>query len=496
MNKYIMPENLNTLEDKTRWFEKGQEKLNSFKDFIRENFSELLPPEEEQLLLLSNDYDGYQFDNFTHHKDSPILTYREEGLQGIAQQLNEHKALITLGVATCILASPLANIGQADTLNGSAVTSTNAFSAGTAGAGSGSSSEMGAGILPVNSAGMGLLDETQFQIGGSINPYETQHSTLWTPDGVNFYKSEQEYQGTSYVPHTNLVYRVSDGINFGIGLNGVSGVKVDYPSQEGVYGSDVAVDYMAARLTLAGSMEMIRNEFVSLCGGVGIDFYGGKLDMNVAGADYNGELVGGVGMNAGLLVKIKPTGTNIGASYISEGKFEPYKFEDKPLQTNLHLNTPPQLFLSITQEIGDNIKIMFGMTQTKWSKVMGENQPESSGYPPFNANWEDTTGYSAGISYDLPNNPYHLDTVYAGYAHQSSPLNPNSSYEDVAMPLSQEDVVALGTRWEVYDGWELDVSGNFYLPSKVEGGNLEQGIINSRNELNLWGINFTVSRDF
>lgn len=121
------------------------------------------------------------------------------------------------------------------------------------------------------------------------------------------------------------------------------------------------------------------------------------------------------------------------------------------------LDLPASTELGVKWAATDQLRVYADMIWTDWSSLEAleldyENPAQPNSVEELN--YQDAGRYSLGLDYEVfPN-----WTLRGGYAFDESPVQPNS--RSARIPDNDRHVFALGTSWDAFDTWSVDVGYN------------------------------------
>ncbi|HMK68912.1 MAG TPA: outer membrane protein transport protein [Stellaceae bacterium] len=401
---------------------------------------------------------------------------------------------------TAALAAALfvcAGAGEAGA-SGFALRENSAEALGTAFAGNASSATFLSTIFN-NPAGMTEFTGDRAQVSASvIAPSEkfsgTANSTI--PMGPSFPISGGnggDAGKPGFVPAGYALHSFSPDLKVGIALTVPFGLKTEYQSDWAgrYFGIKSSIENFDFNPNIAYRV----NDWLSIGGGVSANYLNAELtravDLNAATGNLPGTIPDanfrfkgddwGFGFNFGALFKPSPD-ANIGVAYRSrvvhklEGDAD---FSNVPCTRQLplcmnpalfssaslvSLNLPGNLDFSVTQKIGQNLRIAADVQWTNWSQIQGLSVVRTSGpvVTSVPEHFRDTLFASVGATYILDD----TWTFRAGVAYDQSPVT--DAYRTVALPDADRFWIALGIGYKISDGFSVDLGyAHIFIPGNA-----------------------------
>lgn len=342
-------------------------------------------------------------------------------------------------------------------------------------------------IVYGNPAGMSFLDRAQVTVGGtylnvnsdidnttSSRSLETQAGPL--PLGSVEGSNDGDMVPGTLVPFAFYAQPVNDQLAFGFGVYAPFGSKTEYENNfEGRnQGNYTEVKVMTAQPTVSYRF----NDQWAVGAGVTYNRVEGELRRQVPAATPIGltEVDSRVegddeawGYNLGVIYQPVPE-TTLGLTYRSkvdfnlEGSFTASSPELDLLGIGtvtdtaaLDLTTPETVNFSLTQQMSDNLKLMFGASWARWSRfdqilVTGSDRPEITNEQ---QNYENAWAFSTGGEYQLTPQL----ALRAGVALDFTPTQ--DSTRSVRIPSDDRRIFSIGAGWSPTPDLTLDLAYSY-----------------------------------
>ncbi len=348
-----------------------------------------------------------------------------------------------------------------------------------------------------NPAGMSFLDRAQVSVGGTYLDVSTDlDNTTYTATvpGTGGDTAEGDMVPGTLVPYAFYAHPVNEKLAFGFGVYAPFGSKTDYEDSFAgrTFGTLTEVKVMSAQPTVSYRF----NDQWSVGAGVSYNRVDGKLYRNAPaapGVELDSRVEGddeAWGYNLGIIYQPIPE-TTLGLTYRSkveytlEGDFKATgpdgSVASRPVETpmgtvmvplqdsaSLDLTTPETVNFSVTQEMTDRLKLMFGASWARWSRfdqilVEGENLGEITNEP---QNYSNAWAFAVGGEYQL--NPQWA--LRAGLSIDNTPTNDID--RSVRIPSDDRRIFSVGAGWTPVDNMTVDLAYS-YLSER--GTFVEQG---------------------
>ncbi|WP_027967584.1 OmpP1/FadL family transporter [Halomonas halocynthiae] len=343
-----------------------------------------------------------------------------------------------------------------------------------------------------NPAGMSFLDRAQISAGGTYLHVKNDISNVsatrnidsgvamgGAPNGVQVPvggvpgTSNGDMVGNKAVPYAFYAHPVNDQLAFGFGVYAPFGSKTDYEKdfQGRYFGNYTEVTVISAQPTVSYRF----NDQWSVGAGVTYNRVEGELHRQIPsepGYNQAGDVDARVkgdddawGYNLGVMYQPVPE-TTLGLTYRSEVKYnlegdfkavDPFGNAIQKDSAHLKLTTPETVNFSVTQQMSDNLKLMFGASWSRWSKfqeirVTGDTIPEIT---KETQNYSNSWAFAAGGEYQL--NPEWV--LRAGLTLDNTPSN--DEHRSVRIPSDDRRIFSLGAGWTPMDDLTIDVAYSY-----------------------------------
>lgn len=274
------------------------------------------------------------------------------------------------------------------------------------------------------------------------------------------------------VPNAHAVWTLTDKLNLGLSLTTPWGLVTDYESDFAgrFYGTTSAIKTANVKPVLAYRFD----NGLAIGGGAQIQYMDARLAKAVGfvAGEGNADVTGddlAAGWTAGLNWEL-PTGTRIGASYVSEITHHlkgDIKFDSaaqaggyRDQTASAEVTTPEYVTFGISQDLDEKWTVMADGQWTNWNSInvlqfnyggdtnvnFGGNQNNSKDV----YNWSSSWFFSLGAKYRYDENW----TFRGGVAYDETPIS--DEYRSVRIPDSNRYWLSLGASYKVAD-W-ADVS--------------------------------------
>ncbi len=343
-----------------------------------------------------------------------------------------------------------------------------------------------------NPAGMSFLDRAQLSAGATylvvnndinnVNATRNVDSGVaggGMPNGVQVPVgeipggNEGDMVGNKAIPFAFYAHPVNEKLAFGFGVYAPFGSKTDYEDdfQGRYFGNYTEVTVVSAQPTVSYRF----NDQWSVGAGITYNQVEGELRRQIPSVqsyDPAGDVDARVdgddeawGYNLGVIYKPVPE-TTLGLTYRSEVEYElegDFKAVDPMgniVQSDnayLDLTTPETVNFSITQQMTDRLKLMFGASWSRWSKfqeirVTGDARPEITNEE---QNYRNAWAFAVGGEYQL--NPTWV--LRAGLTLDETPSNDQD--RSVRIPSDDRRIFSLGAGWSPTENLTVDLAYSY-----------------------------------
>ncbi|WP_311944300.1 OmpP1/FadL family transporter [Halomonas piscis] len=349
-----------------------------------------------------------------------------------------------------------------------------------------------------NPAGMSFLDRAQVSVGGTYlkaktdisNARASQTSPAFLPatggatdtlpvTGSN----EGDMVPGTFVPFAFYAHPVNDRLAFGFGVYAPFGSKTDY---EGGFQGRNQGDYTSVKVKSAQPTVSYRfNDQWSVGAGVTYNRVDGELRRQVpvvtplGAAEVDSRVEGddeAWGYNLGVIYQPVPE-TTLGLTYRSkvdytlEGDFTASSpaLDQLGLGTvtddaTLDLTTPETVNFSVTQQMSEKLKLMFGASWTRWSQferilVEGANRGEVTNET---QNYSNAWAFATGGEYQLT----PALALRAGLTLDATPTS--DEHRSVRIPSDDRRIFSLGAGWTPLDDLTVDLAYSYLTERRTE----------------------------
>ncbi|MCO7246572.1 outer membrane protein transport protein [Halomonas sp. Mc5H-6] len=346
-----------------------------------------------------------------------------------------------------------------------------------------------------NPAGMSFLDRAQISVGGTylnvnsdISNVEANRKldvgvaqggsaigtqmTLGAVPGGN----EGDMVPGTLIPYAFYAHPVNDKLAFGFGVYAPFGSKTDYEDdfQGRYFGDYTEVTVASAQPTVSYRF----NDQWSVGAGITYNQVEGELrrqlpsQANASTFDPSGDIDSRVdgddqawGYNLGVMYRPVPE-TTLGLTYRSkvdyklEGDFSatsPTGNVVRSSAANLDLTTPETVNFSLTQQMSDRLKLMFGASWVRWSQFEEIRVVDDQGGLITNEeqNYSNAWAFATGGEYQLT----PTLALRAGLTLDMTPTNDDD--RSVRIPSDDRRIFSLGAGWTPTDDVTIDVAYSY-----------------------------------
>ncbi|WP_299232165.1 outer membrane protein transport protein [uncultured Halomonas sp.] len=366
-----------------------------------------------------------------------------------------------------------------------------------------SSNVQDATIVFGNPAGMSFLDRAQVSVGGTYLDVSTDiDNASATRNGASITgSSDGDIVPGTLVPYAFYVHPVSEKLAFGFGVYAPFGSKTDY--EDSFIGRNLGnyteLTVMSAQPTVSYRF----NDQWSVGAGLTYNRVEGELHRQVPNSgrpltDLDARIEGdddGWGYNLGVIFKPVPE-TTLGLTYRSKvdytltGDFRASTTNDLPggvlgpnpvpagtelraSDAKLDLTTPETVNLSITQEMTDRLKLMFGASWARWSRFDQILVTDSNGneITKEEQNYSNAWAFAVGGEYQL--NPQWA--LRAGLSIDNTPTK--DATRSARIPSDDRRIFSLGAGWTPAENLTVDFAYSYLTErsTKVDYGRSDAG---------------------
>jgi long-chain fatty acid transport protein len=325
-------------------------------------------------------------------------------------------------------------------------------------------------------------------------------------------------RGGSPLPFLAVVIPVLPQLKLGIGMTGVSGAGVDYPTN--LYGGHTTTSYLEARLTPSVAYRV--NEVIAF--GVTLNAMAAQLKYDVAAGfgqqPHDTATSPGIGATVG--VKITPVKAfSISLAYESKSWFQNFAY-DVPAHIGIDSSTlqPTPTIPAGTDKLSFDqpqivtiggaltpipaLLVAADVEWINWAATAGLNRPAYSSNPqttgalPFNMDWSNQWVFKFGAQVT----PTPKLRVRAGYNYGKDPLNPNRAFENIAFPAIAEHHITAGAGYDVLDRLTVNVAALVSPTATLSGSNPAypaqggQAIASYTTQMSQWSVDVGASWRF
>ena len=311
-------------------------------------------------------------------------------------------------------------------------------------------------------------------VAGGGAPNGTQVTVGEIPGG-----NEGDMVGNKAIPFAFYAQPVNEKLAFGFGVYAPFGSKTDYEDdfQGRYFGNYTEVKVASAQPTISYRF----NDKWSFGAGITYNQVDGELRRQIPSessydpdSDIDARVKGddeAWGYNLGVIYRPVPE-TTLGLTYRSEveyeleGDFNAIDASGNVVRSDnayLDLTTPETVSFSVTQEMSDRLKLMFGASWARWSKfqeirITGDNIEEITNET---QNYSNSWSFAVGSEYQL--NPQWV--LRAGLTLDETPSN--DEYRSVRIPSDDRRIFSLGAGWTPMDDLTIDFAYSYLTERKT-----------------------------
>ena len=352
-----------------------------------------------------------------------------------------------------------------------------------------------------NPAGMSFLDRAQITAGGtylSVNSDISNASATRNGAAVEG-SSEGDMVPGTLVPFAFYAHPVNERLAFGFGVYAPFGSNTDYEdgfigrnlgnyTELAVVSAQPTVSYrfngqwsVGAGLTYNRVEGELQRQVPTPVFGVRPDLPGGvgpvgtqELSARVDGDDD------GLGYNLGVIFQPVPE-TTLGLTYRSKVSYtltgdyiakdasgevyvNPVTGERQDKSAQLDLDTPETINFSVTQQMSDNLKLMFGASWTRWDRfneiLVTDSQGETVTFE--EQDYSNAWAFAVGGEYQL-NQAWVLR---AGLSIDNTPTS--DQFRSARIPSDDRRIFSLGAGWTPVDNLTVDLAYSYLTERSTE----------------------------
>lgn len=343
-----------------------------------------------------------------------------------------------------------------------------------------------------NPAGMSFLDRAQVTAGGTYLSVNTELSNIQanklldagvaqgdTPVGTQIPvgsipgTNEGDMVPGTLVPYAFYAHPVNEKLAFGFGVYAPFGANTDYEKdfQGRYFGDYTEVRVISAQPTVSYRF----NDQWSVGAGISYNQIEGELRRQLpteagfnSASDIDSRVTGdddGLGYNLGLMYQPMPE-TTFGLTYRSKvdydltGDFiakDPAGNVVRADDASLDLTTPETVNFSLTQQMSERLKLMFGASWTRWSEFQEIRVLDSQGdtITQESQNYTNAWAFATGGEYQLT----PTLALRAGLALDFTPNNDED--RSVRIPADDRRIFSLGAGWTPTDNLTVDLAYSY-----------------------------------
>ncbi|MGM0784703.1 MAG: OmpP1/FadL family transporter [Pseudomonadota bacterium] len=338
-----------------------------------------------------------------------------------------------------------------------------------------------------NPAGMSFLDRAQVSVGGTYldvstdidNATATRNGTPVHTDG----SADGDMVPGKFIPYAFYAQPVTDKLAFGFGVYAPFGSETDY--EDGFIGRNLGNYTQLTVMSAQPTVSYRFNDQWSVGAGLTYNRVDGELHRQVANpfnptdpsSDLDARVEGdddGWGYNLGVIFQPVPE-TTLGLTYRSKvdytltgdyrandpsGLVDTFAPDRLQRDAKLDLTTPETINFSVTQQMSDNLKLMFGASWTRWSqfdeiRVVDQNDPSGDPITLEEQDYSNAWAFAAGGEYQL--NPQWV--LRAGVTIDNTPTS--DEFRSARIPSDDRRIFSLGAGWTPTENLTLDFAYSY-----------------------------------
>ncbi|SDJ20841.1 OmpP1/FadL family transporter [Billgrantia gudaonensis] len=345
-----------------------------------------------------------------------------------------------------------------------------------------------------NPAGMSFLDRAQVTAGGTyLNVSSDIDNATATRNGAPVHtdgSADGDMVPGKFIPFAFYAQPVTDKLAFGFGVYAPFGSETDY--EDGFIGRNLGNYTQLTVMSAQPTVSYRFNDQWSVGAGLTYNRVDGELHRQVPTPTFSGmppSVTGtqeldarvegdddGWGYNLGVVFQPVPE-TTLGLTYRSkvsytlEGDYRardasgniyvnPLTGEQQEKDAQLDLTTPETINFSITQQMSDNLKLMFGASWTRWSqfdeiRVVDPNDPNGPPITYEEQDYSNAWAFAAGGEYQL--NPQWV--LRAGVTIDNTPTS--DEFRSARIPSDDRRIFSLGAGWTPTENLTLDFAYSY-----------------------------------
>ena len=241
-----------------------------------------------------------------------------------------------------------------------------------------------------------------------------------------------------YIPALSASLGEWQGIHWGLGLFGTSGMGVDY-SQARIpgMGGDTRSEYSVAKLFLAGAVDLGDGWSV----GAGPVLVMSRMRTDMVHSTGVSSDAWDTSLGAGLSLGVYKTWDRwrFGVAYLTE-QFQQEWDEYESLMRD-PLNLPPQLQVGVAYDVTERVTLLLDYRLVHWEAVpQWSDDPNDGGF-----GWSDQHIVKIGVEWRATDRL----TWRGGLSHGNSPIDESAVFANGLFPAIMETHAALGVSYQV-----------------------------------------------
>jgi long-chain fatty acid transport protein len=339
-------------------------------------------------------------------------------------------------------------------------------------------------VVVTNPAGLTALDQ-RLDLGVTYFAPDVRYRAMSTGQMVSHNDAWiSSDAGPCAMPAAGLVISLNSGWTFGLGIYGVCGMGVDYPSN--LYHNVTYTDYRQMRLAPALSYRLDAKTSI----GAALDVGYAMMEFNAGSPMEQPHKDGdafGFGATLGILHQLTET-IALGLAYETKQSFSEFKFSTPAGTDKLRLDQPQNLTAGFGIKVTPQLRAGVDISWIDWPQTVGKNLPaytqNRSGATPWNMDWDEQWVYKVGFEYDLTKNM----KVRLGYNYGRNPLDSRRAFENIAFPAVAEHHLTGGLGIALNESLSVNL-GAMYAPKVAYcTANSAQFIDDAKTEMSQYSI--------
>jgi len=294
------------------------------------------------------------------------------------------------------------------------------------------------------------------------------------------------------IPTLGAILPINQSLTFGLGLYGISGMGIDYPSN--LYNNVTLSEYGFVKLAPAISYTLPSG--LSFGFSPNFDYaFMSFLAGSIAELPHYDSTSYGLGFTLGLHYPLSDF-LAVGLAYESKQIFQDFEFDTIRGKDKLNFDQPQNIAAGIAYMPSSYLRFALDIVWINWSQSNGTNQPNytqnSSNATPWNMDWNNQVVYKFGLEYGYNDQI----SLRAGYNYGKTPLNTTRAFENLAFPAVTENHYTVGAGFKMTRSWQLNLGVMYSPESDFPTANLNQGITAAETTMSQYSIDVGFSYIF